>query len=158
MRPWSLKVHCRHGRNKVTEVTLNGIDPDTSVSAVVVELIEREFLQQFNDMERPLKNDSNAKRRYKERRAEMYEEYGLFLPNQNRMKKADEDGVDQNGTYLEGTKPLAYYSLNRKKETIELRLKPKHVKVKFVDNTFQQIKLTPYSLIGEIIKRLCNMV
>ena len=179
MRPWNLKVNCRHGRNKVTEINLVGIDPNSSVSAVVVDIIEKQFAQSSivddNDggekKGRSIGSFVASKKRIKEKRAEMYEEYGLFLPNpphKRRVRKREskeggegegaDGGVDENGIYLEGTKSFAFYSLNRKKETIELRLKPKYVKIKFVDNTFQQIKLTPYSLIGEIIKHLRNMV
>ena len=174
MRPWNLKVNCRHGRNKVTEINLVGIDPNSSVSAVVVDIIEKQFAQSSivddNDggekKGRSIGSFVASKKRIKEKRAEMYEEYGLFLPNpphkrrvrKRESKEGGDGGVDENGIYLEGTKSFAFYSLNRKKETIELRLKPKYVKIKFVDNTFQQIKLTPYSLIGEIIKHLRNMV
>ncbi len=37
---------------------------------------------------------------------------------------------------------------------MELRLKPKLVKIKFLDNTFQQIAFDPYMLIKEVLNEI----
>ncbi len=39
-------------------------------------------------------------------------------------------------------------------EIVELRLKPKLVKIKFLDNTFQQIAFDPYMLIKEVLNEI----
>ena len=44
MRPWDIKVNCRQGRNKVTEVNLVGIDPNTTVSAVIAHILDHNLL------------------------------------------------------------------------------------------------------------------
>jgi len=115
---------------------------------------------------------------------EKYEEYGFFLPSTSdylspnqqtnlllKCKLSDPRSVADNkekenlsessyrastqaDIWLESTQPLSYYQLHRKKETLEIRLKPKLVKVKFLDNTFQLLAFDPYMLVQEVLEEI----
>ncbi|KAL6067139.1 Leucine-rich repeat (LRR) protein [Balamuthia mandrillaris] len=110
---------------------------------------------------------------------ESYEEYGLYLvsPDQSSaalpprgsviqrrptIAAAAESGSSnassngQQGTWLEATKTLAFYELNHRQAVLELRLKPKPIKVKFLDNTFQQLQVDPYCLVREMLEEIGN--
>ncbi|ELR25601.1 RasGEF domain containing protein [Acanthamoeba castellanii str. Neff] len=182
MKMWEIPVRFRLNRNKVKQYTLQ-FDPNDTCSDAIINLIQNlpkikagTFGKQKDNRQIKFataspKKDQTSTSDLENVTAESYEDYGLYLPSTSSVvttlqsskstiispfapKQASSPSVGPAGVWLEATKSLAFYELNHRKEVVELRLKPKLVKIKFLDNTFQQIAFDQYMLVQEMVEEI----